>query len=615
MIERDNQSDGTSEALLEAFAPATVLEATQALPPTDLLAASLACLPQAILITRDEQVLYINHEFTRLFGYTPEELVGRQMASFQHPSAQPEEFSLILQMVHARGRAALDSVRHTKDGEAIEVCLSCAPLISDGTFIGYILSYRDIRDQKQSTAQLEHDALHDALTGLPNRALFLDRLKLAMARRSRRRDAGCGVIFLDLDKFKEINDNRGHCAGDALLVEVANRLSGTIRPQDTAARLSGDEFALLLDHVQTVDDMGVVATRVQAELERSFEILGHTVHVGASLGVALCGGEHRVPEQLVRDADFAMYRAKQQGGHRFEIFDRYMQVHISSQQEQERELRRVLDKREYAIWYQPFYRLESGRLEGFEALLRWRRANGVFESFHNLLETAEGAGLTITLNRETMLEACRQLHSWSAEWPKAAFSLSINLSGRQFYHAEMLSLVNAVLSRSAVDPARLLFEIPETVLNEAPEAATQVLARLSERGVRIAIDRFGAGLAPVNHLLQMPVDLIKFDQRLTAASAEGGRASAVLSGLIQMGSALGITTLAQGVEHGYQEEALREMGCDLVQGFLFSSAVSAESTRGLIAEGRWATQPAVPAANTMRTAMPPLNGQPTFGPD
>jgi len=179
----------------------------------------------------------------------------------------------------------------------------------------------------------------------------------------------------------------------------------------------------------------------------------------------------------------------------------------------------------------------------------------------------------------------------------------------------MLSLVNAVLSRSAVDPARLLFEIPETVLNEAPEAATQVLARLSERGVRIAIDRFGAGLAPVNHLLQMPVDLIKFDQRLTAASAEGGRASAVLSGLIQMGSALGITTLAQGVEHGYQEEALREMGCDLVQGFLFSSAVSAESTRGLIAEGRWATQPAVPAANTMRTAMPPLNGQPTFGPD
>ena len=600
---------GTAQEQAEAvFSPA-------ARPTADLLADSLACLPQAILITRDEQVHYVNPEFTRLFGYTLEEIAGREISSFQHPNAQPEEFPLILQMVQTRGRASLETVRHTKEGERVEVSLSCAPLISDGAFLGYIFSYRDIRDQKQSTAQLQHDALHDALTGLPNRALFLDRLKLAMARRSRRREAGCGVIFLDLDKFKEINDSRGHAAGDALLVEVAKRLSGTIRPQDTAARLSGDEFALLLDHVQTVDDMGVVAGRVLAELERNFEILGRTVHVGASLGVALCGEDHRVPEQLVRDADFAMYRAKQQGGHRFEIFDRYMQVHISSQQERERELRRVLDKREYAIWYQPFYRLETGRLEGFEALLRRRRSSGAFESFQNLLETAESAGLTITLNRETMLEACRQLHSWSSEWPKAAFSLSINLSGRQFYHAEMLALVSTILSRSAVDPARLLFEIPETVLNEAPEAATQVLARLSERGVRLAIDRFGAGMAPVNHLLQMPVDLIKFDQRLTAASAEGGRASAVLRGLVQMCSALGITTLAQGVEHDYQREALREMGCDLAQGFLFSQAVSAESTTGLIAEGRWATQPAIPAANALRTAMPPLNGQPAFGPD
>ncbi len=585
-----------------------------------LLAATLDCFPEAILVTRDDAILYINPEFTRLFGFTSDDLVGRNPLTFTHPASHPsaahsQESSLLRQQLEARGRATLETVCFTRSGHSVDVSLTCAPLIVAGRAAGHVFTYRDIRDQKQNTARLQHGALHDALTGLPNRALFLDRLKLAMARRTRRNEQGCGIIFLDIDKFKEINDSRGHSTGDGLLIEIARRLSATIRPQDTAARLSGDEFALLLDQVTTIDDMSIVARRVQTEFERPFNLSGQTVHAGASLGIALCGSEHKAPEQLLRDADFAMYRAKQQGGNRFEIFDRYMQVHISGQQQRERELRRVLDKREFAIFYQPFYSLDDGKLQGFEALLRRNRGNGSFESFQPLLETAESAGLSVTLNRETLLESCRQLRAWSAAWPKSAFTLSINLSARQFYHPEMVKLVRTVLNRCAVDPRRILFEIPETALNEAPETAATILPRLSTLGIRIAIDRFGGGTAPVNQLLQLPVDMVKFAPSLTAAASAGGRAGTVLAGLIQMSSSLGITTLAQGVEHDHQHQALRQMGCHFVQGFLFAPAVASESATAMIGEGRWTASFTPTSTVHLRPLATSITPQPVFGLD
>ena len=432
-----------------------------------------------------------------------------------------------------------------------------------------------------------------------------------MARRNRRWEIGCGVMFLDLDKFKEVNDSLGHATGDALLVEVGRRLSASVRPQDTAARLSGDEFALLLDSVQSVGDMSVVAERVLTELERPFEILGHSVQIRASVGVALCGPEHQVPEQLVRDADFAMYRAKQLGGRRYEIFDRYMQVHISSRQEKERELRRVLDKREFAIWYQPFFRLGTGMLEGFEALLRWRRTDGQFESFQDLLSTAEGAGLSVTLNRETLREALEQMHSWSGQLPDANFTLSLNLSTRQFYHPELLPLIDTVLSKAAVDPSRLMFEVPEGALNATPDTAQKILLQLSERGPRIAVDNFGSGLASVNHLAQMPIDVVKFDPRLTATAGSNGRQSAVIRAMVDLGASLGLQSIAQCVEHVYQRDALKEMSCDMVQGFLFAPAVSPESASAMIARGSWADAGDFSRTGepTARRSIPPLQGQ------
>ncbi len=547
-----------------------------------MLEGVLGGLPDAIAITRGNLVMYVNREFTRIFGYSAEEVQGRDLTALLVPQSRLPEADILKQTLEMDGRIAMDTVRRTRGGELVDVALTVVPFVERGSSVGMCLTYRDIRDRKQRDDRLQHFALHDPLTNLPNRALFVDRLKLAMARRDRRREQGCGVMFLDLDKFKEINDSLGHAAGDAVLIEVAGRLCSAIRPEDTASRLSGDEFAILVEHVRTIADLIVVAERIIAVMSRPFEVLGHRIAITASVGVALCGKDHGLPEQLLRDADFAMYRGKQSGGGRYEIFDRTMKVVISHQQERERELRQVLAKREFALWYQPYFQLLTGELEGFEGLLRWRRPDGSFESFGEMLVLAEGAGLAISILRETLAEGCGQLQSWQREWQESRFSLCINLSGRQFYHPEIGSMVAEAVAQSGVDPGRVVLEIPEIVLSESPEAAVAIVGRLASIGVRVALDHFGAGWAPINFLAQLPIALVKLDPRLTAAAAVGGPEAAVLESVLHLGKRLGVPVVAQGVEHAHELGFLRKVGCELVQGFLFSPAVDAESAGAMI---------------------------------
>ena len=238
--------------------------------------------------------------------------------------------------------------------------LHCAPLLVDGARVGYVYTFRDIGERRQTEKSLEHDAMHDVLTGLPNRALFMDRLNVALARRVRRPNQSCGVLFLDLDRFKEINDVLGHAAGDVVLIAVAERLHAVLRPQDSAARLGGDEFAVLVEDILNVGDLETVSKRILTEMARPFDIFGHSVQAGASIGAAMAGPDHTSSDLLVRDADFAMYRAKQSGGGRYEIFDKHLEVVVTSQQERERELRYRLDKRLLEFLYQPIFRL-AGR--------------------------------------------------------------------------------------------------------------------------------------------------------------------------------------------------------------------------------------------------------------
>ena len=547
----------------------------------------LSNIPEAVAVVRDNHVLYVNAAFTRIFGYTAEEFIGKGLRDLIVPEARQQEIAQVVMAVNQFGSASLETVRLKKDGSLLDVALEARPLVENGEMTGYIFAFRDIGERKRIETRLQHDALHDPLTGLPNRALFLDRLSQAFTKRQRRSGQNCGMLFLDLDRLKEINDTLGHAAGDELLVAVAERLRGALRPQDTAARMGGDEFAILVEDIQSVSGIEIVATRILEAMEREFEVCGHTIHASVSIGLAIAGPEHAVPEMLIRDADFAMYRAKQDGGGRFDIFDKKLAVHVTSLQERGRELRQVLEKRLFEIWYQPIFRLQSGKLEGFESVLCWRRTDGSMVTLDDLLPVAEETGYSISLGRETMEAVCIQLQNWTEVLPSAGLTLAVNLTQRQFYLPDLIAYVKRTLVTSGADPTRLLIEVDESALCENPGVALAILEQLVECNLRLAVDNFGSGLAPLNHLARLPIDVLKLDSKLTQSATQSGRLVVVLESTIQLGLKLGVQVVAQGIEIQEQLDALIRMGCEMGQGPLLSPPLQPAQAQKLAELGSW----------------------------
>lgn len=553
-------------------------------PKSRLMEDVLESLPEAVAIVHSDHVLYSNPAFSRMFGFTADDVSGGDLRDFIVPETRQLEHETVEKAVDENGHAALETVRMRRDGELVDVAMLAAPLKVDGAKVGYVFSYRDIADRKQVESKLQHDALHDVLTGLPNRALFLDRLNLALSRRARHREQNCGVLFLDLDRFKEVNDTLGHAAGDHLLRTVAERLRTALRPEDTAARLGGDEFGVLVEGISAASDLNLVANRILQQMKRPFDVFGHAVDAGASIGVALAGPDHVAPELLIRDADFAMYRAKQDGGGKFEVFDKSLQVHAINRRERERELRNLLDTRCYEVWYQPIYRLSTGKVEGFESMLRWRKQDGSVESFHGLLPIAEDTGLSISLGRETLDTVCKQLREWSAGSPQQEVTLTVNVTQRQFYHPDWVAQLKRTLAATGADPTRLLFEVAETTLSENPDQAVAILQRMVDCNVRLAVDHFGSDLAPLNQLMQLPLDVVKLDAKLSAAATSKGRRYAVVESIVRLGCSLGVQVVAQGIDSREQMDALAKLGCELGQGNLLSQALEpnqAEKLAGL----------------------------------
>jgi diguanylate cyclase (GGDEF)-like protein/PAS domain S-box-containing protein len=560
-------------------------------PKSRLMEDVLASIPEAVAIEYGNHILYTNPAFTRMFGYTAEDASGGSLRELIVPETRMSEHATLEKAVDERGRTLVETVRANKAGDLLDVSLHCAPLLVDKARVGYVYTFRDIGERRLAEEQLQHDAMHDVLTGLPNRALFMDRLNQALARRVRRPEQSCGVLFLDLDRFKEINDVLGHAAGDAVLTAVAERLVGALRPQDSAARLGGDEFAVLVEGISSASDLETVAKRVLTEMMRPFDIFGHSVPAGTSIGVAMAGPDHTSSDLLIRDADFAMYRAKQSGGGRYEIFDKHLEVSITSQQERERELRYRLEKRLLEFQYQPMFLLQSGKLIGFECILRWRGAEGAAENFGDLMAVAEETGLSITLGRETMEAACWQLWNWHNALPQAEITLSINLTQRQFNNPDLVVQLQRTLAASGADPSRLMFEVPENALNERPDAAVAILQRMVDCGVRVALDDFGSSLAPLNHLLHLPIDMVKLDAKLTAAATSTGRQQALLESLLRLGRALDVQIVAQGIETHEQLRALSRMGCELGQGPLLSPGLDAAQALKLLEQGHLSMAP------------------------
>jgi diguanylate cyclase (GGDEF)-like protein/PAS domain S-box-containing protein len=558
-------------------------------PKSRLMEDVLASIPEAVVIVHGSHVLYTNPAFTQMFGYASDEASGQSLRELIVPETRQHELALLEREVDHKGRVEVETVRINKNGDLVDVAMVVALLRVDGSSVGYVLSFRDIGERRQLEAKCQHDALFDVLTALPNRALFLDRLSLALKRRSRRRDQGCGMVILDLDRFNEVNQALGQAVGDELLLAVAERLRLSLRPEDSASRLGGDEFAVLVENVLDQDDLETVAARILKQMEKPFEVFGSLVRVSVSMGIAMAGALHTAPDLLIRDACFALNRARLTGGGCCEVFDKQLEMPFKkSNQDPERELRRVLERHQYEVWYQPIFQLESGKLEGFESLLRLRRPDGSVDSFLELLGVAEDTGLSVTLGRETMDMVCRQLQIWSEGVASHDLIITLNVSERQFFHPQMVTQLEKVLAANAIDPRQLLFEVTEGTLNQNPEASAAVLKAMSECKVRIAVDHFGSRFAPLKHLARLPIDVVKISPKLVAAAVTSYRDAAVLESIIRLGHELNMQVVAQGIETSEQLDALNSMGCELGQGHLFSYALEPARATMLAGLGRWA---------------------------
>jgi diguanylate cyclase (GGDEF)-like protein/PAS domain S-box-containing protein len=451
----------------------------------------------------------------------------------------------------------------------------------DPLFYGVFL---DVSDRKRMESELERLALYDALTGLPNRALFADRLTHVLARRGR--DLSTAVYFLDLDRFKRINDSLGHGAGDEVLRDVARRLSAVLRPEDTLARFGGDEFTVLCESVGGVLEAVSIADRLQRPLRNPLDIGGAELRLSASIGVALVEpGEEGDAQHLIEDADAAMYRAKERGGARTELFDSAMRDNAVQALQIEQELQQALEQGHLRLHFQPGVDLSSGQIVGAEALVRWQHPTRGLIMPDRFLKVAEETGLIVPLGAWVIGEACGKLAEWQSHPETAKLHLSLNLSARELTHPDVVGTVLDCVRASGIDPSFLTIEVTESTAMADGDGGFRALRDLSDEGLQVAIDDFGTGYSSLEQLRRMPVDIVKVDRSFISGMSDDSTDHALVAAVVGMGRALNLAVVAEGIETPAQAEALRELGCHIGQGYLFAKPLSAEALEELLAHG------------------------------
>jgi diguanylate cyclase (GGDEF)-like protein len=450
------------------------------------------------------------------------------------------------------------------------------------------------RELEESREHFRHAAFHDALTGLPNRSLFTDHLRIALRRAHQNEQYLFGVLFLDLDRFKNINDSLGHPCGDELLILVARRLESCIRQTDMVARFGGDEFAILLDAIQDSSDAMRIAEKVQQVISAPFRLSTHEAITTASIGVALSTSGYAEAEDIIRDADTAMYRAKDRGKARYEIFDTAMHTRAVTLLRLESDLRRALEKDELCVYYQPIVSLASGELHGFEALVRWQHPERGIISPDDFVPLAEETGLILPIGLRVLRDACRQLRKWQQySLSNRGLIMSVNLSGKQLTQPDLIARIEEVLRESQIDPWHLKLEITETVVMENPELAAVTLAKLRGLGVRLSIDDFGTGYSSLSYLNRFPVDTLKIDRSFVTSMNEADENLQIVKTIITLAGNLGMQVVAEGVETEEQLGQLRSLKCQYAQGFYFSKPLEAIDAGLFILNGERADSIAV----------------------
>jgi diguanylate cyclase (GGDEF)-like protein/PAS domain S-box-containing protein len=530
------------------------------------------------LLEMDRSVAYLSPAFERMWGMPPGEIRGDAYAALA--TVAPEHRDAVRAVVdegYVRPSQATYRVIHP-DGTERWLQTRSAPVLDERGAVYRVAGVTaDVTERKRMEDQLLHDAFHDALTGLPNRALFRDRLQHALELSRRHPDRGFAVMILDLDRFKLVNDSLGHVSGDRLLALVADRLRGAMRDGDTVARFGGDEFALLLDDVPDAGEALRGAERIRAGLAGPFALEGHELFVTPSIGIALSGGDAESPDDLVRRADTAMYRAKELGGARSEVFDRAMHARALGRLRLETELRRALERGELEAAYQPIVALPAGLVAGFEALVRWRHPQRGLLAPGAFLQVAEETGLIVAIDRWVLREACTRLREWRARYPRCELRMTVNLSDNQFGHGGLVPFLEQTLAETGVDVDSVRLEITERALvGRAQEA---LLAELRARGVQMLIDDFGTGYSSLGYLHRLPISALKVDRSFLAGPEPN---YAIVGAVVALAHNLGKDVVVEGVERPDQLNRLLEMGADYAQGYLFSPPVAAEAAEALI---------------------------------
>ncbi len=525
--------------------------------------------------------------FKAMMGLEGDEL-GHDVESWFN-RVVPEDLPLLKAALDARLKGSAEEldveyrVRH-KDGSVLWMWCQGGPLLlDDGRPSRLSGTQRDITERKEGEALLKHDALYDGLTGLPNRAMFMEWLKAATEKAQPGGDYAFALLVLNLDRFQFVNDSLGHVVGDELIIALAHRLKGRLRPGDLLARLGGDEFALLMEDVKVPADAERIADRIHEDLEKPFELCGHEVFASTSIGIALSTVECGSPEVMLRDAATALHRAKTKGRSRNEVFHASMHTHAVELLKLEGDLRRALERREFRIHFQPIVSLETWKIAGFEALLRWQHPERGLVLPEEFIPLAEDTGLIIPIAKWVLLEACRQTSDWQAAYPSnPPVSVSVNLSSKNLAQPDLIGEVDKALVQSGLSGASLGLEITESALIENSQQAVSLLASLRALNIRLHIDDFGTGYSSLSYLQQFPIDSLKIDRSFIARLPEDGQNAEIVRTIMSLAQNLGLSVIAEGVETREQAESLRELNCELAQGFFFHRPLDSNQVSSLL---------------------------------
>ena len=528
-------------------------------------------------------VIYQSESAQRVFGYRPDELTGRSLTEILEPVHAASLLQAIQESTHQDpGVMVLELPVLHRGGYKCYAEVTITNLIATPSVSGLVLNIRDVSERKVLEEQLVHQAFHDSLTSLANRALFRDRVEQAL-RRSADGSQHVAVLFLDLDGFKEVNDSLGHAYGDLLLVQVAERLQDCVRPSDTVARFGGDEFAVLVEDPAGELEPLTVAQRITQMMQEPFLVDGKEIHVRGSVGIATTLAEAQDADQLLRNADLAMYRAKSSGEGGYAEYDPEMHAGLVERLQIAGELRQAIDRDELILHYQPIVSLGSGELVGLEALVRWQHpARGLIPP-GDFIGLAEDTGLIDRIGRWVLFEGCRQVSEWQRKHPALPpLRVSINISGRQLQHTDLFADIKEALVQSGLPAEQLVLEMTESVMMEYTEENLALFRRLRELGVGLAIDDFGTGYSSLSHLHRFPVDILKIDRSFVERLNGSTRDAELVYTILRLGQGLRMLTVAEGIEDHEQMLALHRLNCDFGQGFHFSRPIPPEEFERLL---------------------------------